>query len=87
MQIYKCFGYNSIYYSKNKRRFNVQIGEYLGTSHLTSKKVKIDNNTLIPIQKHLLCWKWSPSFEDFSILIVERDDFKFKIIESLEQIN
>ena len=48
-----------------------------------SKKVKIDNNKLRGIQEHLLYCNYSPSFEDFSILTRERNDFKPKIKESL----
>ena len=35
------------------------------------------------IQEHLLCCNYSPSFEDFSILTRESNDFKLKIMESL----
>ena len=65
---YKCGGCNATYYGKTKRHFKVQICEHLGISHLTEKKVKIDNNKLTAIQEHLLCCNYSPSFEDFSIL-------------------
>ena len=44
-------------------------------------KVKIDNNKLTAIQEQLLCS--SPSFEDFSILTSESNDFKLKIMESI----
>ena len=47
------------------------------------KKVKIDNRKLMAIQEHLLCCKYSPSFEDFSILTRESNDFKLKIMESV----
>ena len=80
---YKCGGCNAIYYGKTKRHFKVRICEHLGISHLTEKKVKIDNNKLTAIQEHLLCCNYSPSFEDFSILTRESNDFKLKIMESL----
>ena len=35
------------------------------------------------IEEHLLCSNYSPSFEDFSILARESNDFKQKIMESL----
>ena len=54
-----------------------------GISRLTGKKVKIDNNKLTTIQEHLLCCNYSPSFEDFSILTRESNDFKLKIMENL----
>ena len=80
---YKCGGCNVTYYGKTKRHFKVPICEHLGISHLTGKKVKIDNNKLMAIQEHLLCCNYSPSFEDFSILTRESNDFKLKIMESL----
>ena len=80
---YKCGGCNAIYYGKMKRHFKLRICEQLGISHLTGKKVKIDNNKLTMIQERLLCCNYSPSFEDFSILTTESNDFKLKIMESL----
>ena len=50
---------------------------------LAGKKVKIDNKKLTAIQEHLLCCNYSPTFEDFSILTRESNDFKLKIMESL----
>ena len=79
---YKCGGCNATYYGKTKRHFKVRICEHLGISHLTEKKVKIDNNKLTAIQEHLLCCNYSPSFEDFSILTRESNDSKLKIMES-----
>ena len=83
--LYKCkyVGCNATYYGKTKRNFKVRICEHLGISHLTGKKVKIDNNKLMAIQEHLLCCNYSPSFEDFSILTRESNDFKLKIIPIL----
>ena len=46
---YRCGGCNATYYGKTKRHFKVQICEHLGISHLTGKKVKIDNNKLMAI--------------------------------------
>ena len=80
---YKCGGYNATYYGKTKRHFKVRICEHLGISHLSDKKIKIDNNKLTAIQEHLLCCNYCPSFEDFSILTRESNDFKLKIMESL----
>ena len=57
--------------------------EFVGISHLTEEKVKINNNKLMRIQEHLLCCNYSSSFEDFSILTRESNDFKLKIMESL----
>ena len=63
----------------NKHHFKVRICEHLGISYLTGKKVKIDK-----IQKQFLCCNYSPSFEDFSILTRVSNDFKLKIMESLQ---
>ena len=54
--------------------------EFVNISHLTGKKVKTENNKLTAI---LLCCNYCLSFEDFSILIRESNDFKLKIMESL----
>ena len=80
---YKCVGCNATYYGETKRHLKVLICEHLGIQHLTEKKVKIDNNKLKTIQKHLLCFNFSPSFEEFSILTKESTDFKLKIMKSL----
>ena len=74
---------NPSYYGKTKRHFKVRICEHLGISHLTEKKLKIDNNNLTAIPEHLLCCSYSPSFEGFSILTRESNDFRLKIMESL----
>ena len=76
-------GCNATYYGKTKRHLKVRIGEQLDISHLTGKKVKIDNNKLKAIQEHLLCCNYSPSYEYFSILTRESNGFKLKIMESL----
>ena len=78
---YMCGGCNATYYGKTKRHFKVRICEHLDISHPTEKTV--DNNKLTAIQEHLLCCNYCPSFEDFSILTRESNDFKLKIMESL----
>ena len=80
---YKCGGCNATYYGKTKSHSKAQICEHLGISHLTGKKVKIDNSKLTAIQEHLLCCNYSPSFEDFSILTRETNNFKLKMMDSL----
>ena len=79
---YKSGGCNGTYYGKTKRHFKVRICEHLGISHLTGKKVEIDNNKLTAIQEHLLCCNYSPLYEVFSILTRESNDFKLKMMES-----
>ena len=80
---YKCDGHIAIYYGKTKRHFKVQICEHLGILHLTGTKVKINNIKLMVIQELFLCCNYSPSFEDFSILTTESNNFKLNIMESL----
>ena len=52
------------------------VNEHSGISHLSGKKVKIDNNKLKATQEHLLRCNYPSSFEDFSILIRESNNFK-----------
>ena len=81
---FKWGGCNATYYGKTKHHFKVRICEYLGISHLPEKKLKIDNNKLMAIQKHFLCCNYSPPFEDFcSVLTRESNDFKLRIMECL----
>ena len=80
---YKCGRCNTSYYGKTKNHFKVKICEHFGISHLTGKKVKIDNNKLTAIQEHLLCCNCFTSFENFSIVTRESNDFKLKIRKSL----
>ena len=68
---YKRGGCNATYNGETKLDFNVRICEHLDISHLTGKKVKIDNNKLTAVQEHLLCCNCSPSFEDSSILTMD----------------
>ena len=78
----KCGSCNATYYGKTKRHFKVRICEHLGISHLTGKKIKIDENKPTAIQEHLICCNYSSLFEDFSILTRENNDFELKIMES-----
>ena len=80
---YKCGGCIATYYGKAKRYFKFWIYEHLDISHLTRKKVKIDNNKLTAIQEHFLCCNYSPSVEGFSILNRQSNDFKLNIMERL----
>ena len=73
---YKCGDCNATYYGKTKFQ-----SPNLSTSHW--KKLKIDKNKLMAIQEHHFCFNYSPSFEVFSILTRESNDFKLKIMENL----
>ena len=79
----KCGGCNATYNGKNKHHFKIRTCEHLGISHFTGKRVKIDNNKLTTIQEHLLCCYYSSSYENFSILTRESNDFKLEIMKRL----
>ena len=68
---YKCGGCNATCCGKIKRHFTARICEYIVTSHLTEKKLEIDNSKLTGIQEHLLCSNYCLTFQDFSILKTE----------------
>ena len=60
--VYKFqFGFcNKSYYGKCVRHLNVRIGEHIGISPLTKKKVKPKGSA---VSDHLLLCNHSPSFE------------------------
>ena len=78
---FQCGGCNATYYGKTQRHFKVRIGEHLGVSPLTGKKVKgvLESS----IKDHLLFCKFNPNFEDFSIIANNDNNFKITLMESL----
>ena len=54
--------------------------ELVGVSALTGERVKGDNDSAI--KEHLFC-NHSSSFDDFSILASNNNDFKVSLMESL----
>ena len=68
--IYKfhCGFCNESYYGECVRHLNVRIGEHIGISPLTRKKVKPKGSA---VSDHLLLCNHSPSFENFSVLTKE----------------
>ena len=66
---------------KTKELFKIQVCERLGISHLTGKKMKIDDNKAM-ILEDLLCCNYY-SFAGFAILTRKSNDFKLKIMKSL----
>ena len=56
---------------KVKRTF--QICEHLGISHLTEKKVKIDNNKLTTIQEHSIYYHFRHDHESSSFRKLARN--------------
>ena len=60
------------------------ICQHLGTSLVTGKKIKSENNNLTAIPEHLSCCNYSPRFKGFSLLTIESTGNKLKIIVSQE---
>ena len=77
---FQCGLYNESYYGECVRHLNVRIGEHIGISPLTSKKVKPKGSA---ISDHLLLCNHSPSFENFSVLTKENKKFLLELEESL----
>ena len=81
--VYKfhCGLCNESYYWKCVRNLNVRIGEHVGISLLTTKKVKHKGSA---ISYHLLHCIHSPSFENFSVVITkENRKFLLELKDSL----
>ena len=68
------------YYGECVRYLNVRIGEHIGISLLTKKKVKPKGSAVCD---HLLLCNHSPSFENFSVLTKENKKFLLQLKESL----
>ena len=68
-------------YDKTKRHFKGGMCEHLGVSTLTGKRLKADNDSALK-QHHLFC-NHSSSFDDFSILTSNNNDFKVTLMESV----
>ena len=65
-------GTTHYYYGECVRHLNVKIGEHIGISPLTKKKVELKGSVVID---HLLLCNHSPSFESFSE--INKQDRKF----------
>ena len=65
---FQCGLCNESYYGECIRHLNVRIGEHIGISLLTKKKVKPKGRA---VSNHLLLCIHSPSFENFSVLTNE----------------
>ena len=63
---FQCGLCNESYYVECVRHPNVRIGEHIGISMLTKKKVKPKGSA---VSDNLLLGNHSPSFENFSVLI------------------
>ena len=71
---------NESYYGECVRHLNVKIGEHIGISPLTRKKIKPKGSA---VSDHLLLCNHSPSFENFSVLTKENKKFLLELKESL----
>ena len=71
---------NESYYGECVRHLNVRIGEHIGISPLTRKKVKPKGSA---VSDHLLLCNHSPFFENFSVLTKENKKFMLELKESL----
>ena len=67
---------NESYYGECVRYLNVRIGEHIGISPLTKKKVKPKGRTGCD---HLLLCNHSRSFENFSVLTKENKKFLLEL--------
>ena len=83
--IYKftCGCCHASYVGKTKRRFRRRVGEHIGRSHLTDKKVK--SPMVTSVSQHTQSSHHIAGWEDFEILGYEhsRNDVFLKIKESL----
>ena len=77
---FQCGLCNESYYGECVRHLNVRIGEHMGISPLTRKKVKPEGSA---VSDHLLLCNHSPSFGNFSVLTKENKKFWLELKESL----
>ena len=77
---FQCGLCNESYYGECVRHLNVRIGEHIGISPLTRKKVKPKGSA---VSNHLSLCNHSSSFESFSVLTKENEKFLLELKESL----
>ena len=78
---YKCSNCKVTYYGKTFRYFYTRIAEHMGISNLTGKRLK--NVKQSAISDHLLQCNYVISFDDFSILAMDCNKFRFLLRVSL----
>ena len=76
----QCGLCNESYHGECLRHPNVRIGEHIGISPLTKKKVKPKGKV---VSDHLLLCNHSAGFENFSVLTKENKKFLLELKESL----
>ena len=72
---------NATYYGEVHWHLSVRVGECLGVSHLTEKKLKSKKSTAV--KDHQLFCDHIVSTDDFKILTTSDSDFHVKVKESL----
>ena len=78
---FSCGRCNATYCGERQRHLNVRVGECLGVSPLTEKKLKSKKS--IAVKDHLLFCDHIVSIENFKILATSDSDFHVKVKESL----
>ena len=71
---------NESYYGECVRHLNVRIGEHIGISPLSRKKVKPKSSA---VSDHLVLCNHSTSFENFSVQTKENKKFLLELKKSL----
>ena len=77
---FQCGIYSESYDGKCVRHLNIRIGEHIGISPLTKKKVKHKGTA---VSDHLFLCNHPPFFEDISVLTKENRKFVLELKESL----
>ena len=77
---FQCGFCSESYYGESVRHLNVRIGEDIGISPFTEKKVKPKCSA---VSDHLLLCNHSPSFENFIVLTKENKTLLLELKESL----
>ena len=77
---FQCVFCHESYYGECVRHLNVRIGQHIGISPLTKKKVKPKGSAA---SDHSLLCNNSPSFENFIVLTKEYKKFLLELKESL----
>ena len=76
-----CSCCNTTYYGGTKRHLFVKASEHLGITPLTQKRDK--NPKKSAIIDHILLEDHNATYDDFSILTTESNEFKLHLKESL----
>ena len=78
---FQCSSCNATYYGKTKRHFKLRVSENMEISARTDKNIKSTENSTV--RDHIVVCNNIVSFEDFSVLANETNDFRIKLQESL----